>query len=188
MNRVQMLKLAYARGAFLALQEAGYHEKVAEDLAMKIADRDALDVLGDVGIGAGIGSLGGAALGAGGGALASRFGRTRMNPNIAGDMMSEPADLLRRFGPKGLEEYAASGVERTIPWAKPAGGNFNPMTGARMDMPSAAPPVTLDQNMLQQQLSKLYGHRYAGNMAAGGAAGAGLGALGGGIGYGIAGE
>ena len=69
MNRVQLLKLAYARGAYLALQEAGYNEKVAEDLAYKIAERDALDVLEDVGIGAGIGGLGGAALGAGAGAL-----------------------------------------------------------------------------------------------------------------------
>lgn len=73
MNRVELLKLAYARGAFLALREAGYQEKVAEDLALKIAERDAMDVLEDVGIGAGIGGLGGAALGAGGGALASRL-------------------------------------------------------------------------------------------------------------------
>ena len=83
MNRVEMLKLAYARGAFLALREAGYQEKVAEDLAIKIADRDALDVLGDVGMGAGIGGLGGAALGAGAGALynpmARAFGGTERN-------------------------------------------------------------------------------------------------------------
>jgi hypothetical protein len=76
MNRVELLKLAYARGAFLALREAGYQEKVAEDLALKIAERDAMDVLEDVGIGAGLGGLGGAALGAGGGALASRLGKT----------------------------------------------------------------------------------------------------------------
>jgi len=83
MNRVEMLKLAYARGAFLALREAGYQEKVAEDLALKIADRDALDVLGDVGMGAGIGGLGGAALGAGAGALynpmARAFGGSERN-------------------------------------------------------------------------------------------------------------
>lgn len=88
MNRVQLLKLAYARGAYLALQEAGYQEKVAEDLAMKIADRDALDVLEDVGIGAGIGGLGGAALGAGAGALYNPIAR-RIGPMVERNLTNE---------------------------------------------------------------------------------------------------
>ena len=107
MNRVQLLKLAYARGAYLALQEAGYNEKVAEDLAYKIAERDALDVLEDVGIGAGIGGLGGAALGSGAGALGSRLqgGRNYMTqmpglgsavPGI-GASMSNPGALAARL-------------------------------------------------------------------------------------------
>jgi len=107
MNRVQLLKLAYARGAFLALQEAGYHEKVAEDLALKIANRDALDVLEDVGIGAGVGGLGGAALGAGAGALTGRFAR-----NIPGE-----ARLLSMSGAQNPTLRRALGATGYVPEA-----------------------------------------------------------------------
>lgn len=124
MNRVEMLKLAYARGAFLALREAGYQEKVAEDLAIKIADRDALDVLEDVGIGAGIGGLGGAALGSGAGALSSKLmgGRNLMTempflgtaaPGV-GTAMSNPGALAARLHANDLMKRMKGETLRTL--------------------------------------------------------------------------
>lgn len=167
MNRVELLKLAYARGAFLALREAGYQEKVAEDLALKIAERDAMDVLEDVGIGAGLGGLGGAALGAGGGALASRLGKT---PIGGGNV--EQLNLLRKFLPEAAETYSKG---QPIPFVN---------TGLGVSAPSGA----MSQNQLQKALAALYAHPTAGGAALGGAAGLGAGAPIGGLIGGLAGE
>lgn len=164
MNRVEMLKLAYARGAYLALCEAGYQEKVAEDLAIKIADRDALDALGDVGLGAGIGGLGGAALGAGGGALASRL----MGRNLLQD--------IPKVGP-ALHD-AANNIRGGI--------TMENIPGYLRNGPTDGNPQHIDA--LRRLFAQIEGQPQAASALAGGAAGAGMGALGGGLVGGLAGE
>lgn len=167
MNRVQLLKLAYARGAFLALQEAGYQEKVAEDLALKIAERDAMDVLEDVGIGAGIGGLGGAALGAGAGALYNPIARGLggAERNLSMDLMPEVANTMR--------QKALAGMVGGVPGSMELANKFP-------GVPFAQLPNEL-RNLIRQSAT-------AGNvnMGARGGFGAGMGA--GGLIGGLAGE
>jgi hypothetical protein len=183
MNRVQLLKLAYARGAFLALQEAGYHEKVAEDLALKIADRDALDVLEDVGIGAGVGGLGGAALGAGAGALTGRFAKS-----IPGE-----ARLLSMTGarnPNLRRALGASGYSpelTDLPYGRAA--DLAGMTGAPMDVISGFQknPEMMAQLQSGTRVQDPFSMPARGALQYG-TAGLGAGALGGGLVGGLAGE
>lgn len=168
MNRVELLKLAYARGAFLALREAGYQEKVAEDLALKIADRDALDVLEDVGIGAGIGGLGGAALGAGGGALATKF----MGPGARNLTMQGLPSAIENL-PQRIQAGAVGGV----PGATELAGlsSSNPVLQKILQSPNAL------RNLIRESAM-------AGNMNVGARAGGLTGASAGGLIGGLAGE
>ena len=69
MDRVELVKRAYAEGAFAALQQLGYEKNAAAQIAIKMAE-DEDEGMGAAG-GAGLGALGGAALGGGGAALAS---------------------------------------------------------------------------------------------------------------------
>jgi hypothetical protein len=170
MNRVEMLKLAYARGAFLALREAGYQEKVAEDLAIKIADRDALDVIGDVGMGAGIGGLGGAALGAGAGALynpmARAFGGTERNLTTA--LMPSANNTLR--------QKMLSGLTGGVPGAtEMAGPQNNQALQAILNSPNAL------RNLIRESQT-------AGNVNMGARVGGGTGMGAGGLAGGLMGD
>jgi len=178
MNRVEMLKLAYARGAFLALREAGYQEKVAEDLAIKIADRDALDVLGDVGLGAGIGGLGGAALGAGAGALynpmARAFGGTERNLT---NLLEGTGGINMRTGeplhPK-LQQLLGE-LTGGVPGASLAGKFTGPGVGAATEAPA-------------KLLDLIHRNSTAGNVNLGARGGFGAGMGAGGLIGGLAGE
>jgi len=173
MNRVEMLKLAYARGAFLALREAGYQEKVAEDLAIKIADRDAMDVLEDVGIGAGVGGLGGAALGAGAGALynpmARAFGGTERNlTNLlegTGGLTGKNVALQKLLGE----------MTGGVPGASLSGKFTGPGVGAATEAPS-------------KLLDLIHRNATAGNVNLGARGGFGAGMGAGGLIGGLAGE
>lgn len=82
MDKVAMIKQAYAYGVSVALQEIGYDARTAQDAGIKLAEDEegmhpALKALLGAGIGAGGGALGGAALGAGGAALAQKLSPTR---------------------------------------------------------------------------------------------------------------
>lgn len=168
MNRVELLKLAYARGAFLALREAGYQEKVAEDLALKIAERDALDVLEDVGIGAGIGGLGGAALGAGGGALATKL----MGPGARNLTMQGLPSVVENL-PQRIQAGAVGGVPGAVEMA-----GLNPSNAVLQK-------ILQSPNALRNLIRE---NAMAGNMNVGARAGGLTGASAGGLIGGLAGE
>jgi hypothetical protein len=177
MNRVQLLKLAYARGAYLALQEAGYNEKVAEDLAYKIAERDALDVLEDVGIGAGVGGLGGAALGAGAGALynpmARAFGGGRGQQNLTTLLEGSGGEFMPGKNPR-LQRLLAE-MTGGVPGASLSGKFTGPGVGAATEAPS-------------RLLDLIHSNPTAGNVNFGTRAGFGAGMGIGGLTGGLAGE
>jgi hypothetical protein len=82
MDRTEMVKRAYAEGAFTALQQLGYEKNAAAEIAIKMAEGDD-DGMG-AGGGAGLGALGGAALGGGGAALASILMKKNLMNKIPG--------------------------------------------------------------------------------------------------------
>jgi hypothetical protein len=83
MDKVAMIKQAYAYGASVALQELGYDIRTAQDAGVKIAEDEegmhpALKALIGAGAGASGGALLGAGLGAGGAALSRRLGGPKL--------------------------------------------------------------------------------------------------------------
>jgi hypothetical protein len=132
MNKIAMIKQAYAYGAAVALQELGYDLNAAQNAGIKLAEDEegmhpALRAL--LGTGAGLGALGGAALGAGGAALAqklspSRFGRLT-NANYMGRVNPEEANLaekamgLGRY-PEKMKGYYDNASSYTSPMAREA--------------------------------------------------------------------
>lgn len=88
MDKVAMIKQAYAYGAAVALQELGYDVNTAQNAGVKLAEDEegmhpALRALIGTGAGIGGGALLGAGLGAGGAALAHKL-RTPMPSNAEG--------------------------------------------------------------------------------------------------------
>ena len=83
MNKIAMIKQAYAYGAAVALQELGYDVNTAQNAGVKLAEDEegmhpALRALIGTGAGLGAGALAGGALGAGGGALLQKLKPTEM--------------------------------------------------------------------------------------------------------------
>lgn len=101
MNRTELVKRAYAEGAFAALQELGYEKTAAAEIAMKMAGED--EGIGALG-GAGLGALGGVGLGAGGAALASLLLKRNLMKDVPGlgrALKNTPA-IQARLHAKGI--------------------------------------------------------------------------------------
>jgi hypothetical protein len=104
MNKIAMIKQAYAYGAAVALQELGYDVNTAQNAGVKLAEDEegmhpALRALIGTGAGLGAGALAGGALGAGGGALMQKFkpeGAGRLTEMMqAGRGMAEDPSLAQ---------------------------------------------------------------------------------------------
>lgn len=154
MDKVAMIKQAYAYGAAVALQELGYDVNTAQDAGVKLAEDEegmhpALRALIGAGAGAGGGALLGAGLGAGGAALAQKLQKS--NPGYAG--------YLTSMAQRGAGESPNIAEKMMSHAAIPE--------SLRYSMTNSADPAALREALLGAQ--------------AGGAGGAGLGALGGGL-------
>jgi len=159
MDKIAMIKQAYAYGAAVALHELGYDANTAQNAGVKLAEDEegmhpALRALLGAGAGAGAGALGGAALGAGGAALAQKF-----KPSGAG-RLSE-AYGMGRYMPEEANLAQKAMGKAYLPESMTAGGS------------SMDPSATL-RDLAMKREALLGGQ-------AGGAAGAGIGALGGGL-------
>jgi len=82
MNKIAMIKQAYAYGAAVALQELGYDVNTAQNAGVKLAEDEegmhpALRALIGTGAGLGAGALAGGALGAGGASLINKISPSR---------------------------------------------------------------------------------------------------------------
>lgn len=112
MNRNELVKQAYAEGAFVALQQLGYEKNAAAQIAMKMAgDDDGIGALGGAGIGAGAGL----AAGAGGAGLADLIMRTKLRTGELGEN-GKPGFGRPKFegeGIGGLTNRAAGGLDES---------------------------------------------------------------------------
>lgn len=99
MNRNELVKQAYAEGAFVALQQLGYEKNAAAQIAMKMAgDDDGIGALGGAGIGAGAGL----AAGAGGAGLADLIMRTKLRTGEPGAKSGKPSFGRPKFEGEGI--------------------------------------------------------------------------------------
>lgn len=110
MDKVAMIKQAYAYGAAVALHELGYDVNTAQNAGVKLAEDEegmhpALRALIGTGAGIGGGALLGAGLGAGGAALANKF-----SPSRAGRLTDLGAahapGLMSKMLPESLQGVA----------------------------------------------------------------------------------
>jgi hypothetical protein len=165
MDKVAMIKQAYAYGAAVALQELGYDVNTAQNAGVKLAEDEegmhpALRALIGTGAGIGGGALLGAGLGAGGAALSRRLG---------GPSLSEAA--MRGTGK----------IEGTIPFGSAenhAKYNTNLLEKLMGKMPYQ-PAGQAEMGAMRPR--QAYGDEAMMGAQLGGAGGAGLGALGGGL-------
>jgi len=174
MDKVAMIKQAYAYGAAVALHELGYDVNTAQNAGVKLAEDEegmhpALRALLGTGAGIGAGALGGAALGAGGAALSRRLG----GPSLSEAAMRGTGKIV-----PDATEVAAKGM---IPFGS-AENNAKYNTTLLQKLLGKMPYQPAEQAAIgAMRPSQAYGQEAMMGAQLGAPVGAALGGLGGGL-------